>query len=171
VIFDSAGRVATVVADLIVKAPANCCITLEAGMRLSAGRGLQQLVNAIGFVCLALHTTVGSGSEARKAIDETAESASRELFALITTMVKVLLAAAAAPPAAVPGDRAAATAGVVTLLLHASGMLLHLCTELPQQLPLQQRLALLGRSMRLTGQLVAQALAAPVPLSQLCRSC
>jgi hypothetical protein len=145
VIFDSAGRVATVVADLIVKAPANCCITLEAGMRLSAGRGLQQLVNASGFVCLALHTTVGSGSEARKAIDETADSASRELFALITTMVKVLLAAA--------------TAGVVTLLLHASGMLLHLCTELP----LQQRLALLGRSMRLTGQLVAQALAAPVP--------
>jgi hypothetical protein len=123
-----------------------------------------QLNNATGFICLALHITVGSGSDARKALDAAAESAPRELFALITTMIKALGAAAAAPAAAAGDGAAAADAAApgVAMLIMQSGMLLQLCMDLPQQLPLQQRLVLLSRCMVLTGQLIAQAFAAPV---------
>jgi hypothetical protein len=169
--FASADTAATAVAELIVTAPANCCITLEAGLRLSAaGSGLEQLNNTVGFICLALHITVGSGSNARKALDAAAESAPCELFALITTMIKALGAAAAAAPAAAAADgaaaaevaAAAATPGLAMLLI-LSGTLLQMCSELPQQLSLQQRLVLLGRCMSMTGQVIAHAFAAPAP--------
>jgi hypothetical protein len=81
-------------------------------------------------------------------------------------MIKAFAAAAAAVPpglAAADGPAAdgAAAAGDAIFLLPASGTLLQVYTWLPAQLPLQQKLVLLGRCMVLTGQLISQVLAAP----------
>jgi hypothetical protein len=94
-------------------------------------------------------------------------AAPRELLAKITTIIKAL--SVAETPAAEKADAAAAepVAGRASCLLLVAAMLLEVCVRMPEQLPAQQRLALLGRGMALLGTLIAEAFEAPAVVSPL----
>jgi hypothetical protein len=179
-IFASRASAGVLIAVTTMKAPAACCSTIEAGLRLAtSSSSLRQVINIISFLCRFLQCD-GGDMLTIAALAQAAESAPRELFALITTMIKALAtaatqalghvdtaAAADADTTAAAAAAAAVPAGMTSCLLPIAVGLLKMCVSVPEKMPLQLRLVLVGRCYLMVGNLITQVLqapAAPMPI-------